>query len=159
MSSVPPPPPPPAEEIVGYFDVVGTSVWTGVNETLFFTRSRVIVARLSSAASELLVQGGLIGWALEDRLLDKTRKKLLKYSAEDILRDNKRNYVIPNFEIVSASLEKKSLGRIKVTIETKKKAHSWWVCVKQNGKVEERHVEDFVPLMQIAAGNKIVVLK
>jgi hypothetical protein len=153
-------PPPPPEDILGYFNVFRDAIWSregSAMETLFFTRNRIIVAQTASGKYSNLGFMGLVGWAVQDHNATKTQKRILAYSAEDILRDNEKNFAIANSEIVRAVLKEKSLGRIHIEIETNHKKYRWYVYMNFPGK-EDRHLEDFSGLLQIAAGNKLVII-
>ena len=113
-----------SEEVLGSIKV-GRLTHMGygsVNETVYFSPDRTVVARTSGAKGGVLF--GAIGGAIEGaRQQTEAQKKKEEYSKlplEDILKADKNNYAVPNSEIIAVEL-KKDWRVISLNIKTSKK--------------------------------------
>ena len=99
-----------------------------INETLFFTPNKVIVARTSGGPGALF---GALGVALQELERLKKEKKYLELSSEEILKSDKNNFEISNSAISKIELKKFGKGA-KIHITTDKKKHKWYVRPMKN---------------------------
>jgi hypothetical protein len=80
------------------------------NEALFFTSSRVVVAKLigGAASAGLFLGLGALGSSIaESKMRAKKLKELSQISPESILTENKKNYAVPYEEMTKCELGKK----------------------------------------------------
>lgn len=131
-----------SKEISRIIEVIRTSFLRAtIYETLFFTPSRVIVARICVTGAEPVFTdhwytliGGIILQLLtskhKERRAKERKEKYPKLPPEDILKDDKHNYAISNSEITKVELlySPRTGGKPRpreIEITTGKKKRKW----------------------------------
>lgn len=158
-----------SEEVLGIIKVVRLGMLPSVIiENLIFTSDRVIVARLSTQSytawspTDLgLLFGSVqaIGNIIQAAQAEKREKEHVKTYLESILKEDKRNYAIPNSEIEKVEL-KKSWGSYKLHITTRKKKHEWSIYLKDlKNQAKAVILEDCENVLRSAFGDKLSVKK
>lgn len=93
-----------SEEVLCVVPVIRPAFMRIINETLYFTSERTVVARTSGGKGGMLL--GAVGGLLQ---YEEARKKGEQYSQlalEDILKADKNNYAIPASEVTEIELKK-----------------------------------------------------
>ena len=125
------------EEILGIVKVLRTGFsFPAINEELFITTDRVIVARIGKGG-ELF---GAIGSAVQWFRTREKGEKLEKLPLDDILRVDKNNFAIPRAEIRKVELKKFGPRGAKINIQASKKEYKWYaggIPDKENAKLED----------------------
>jgi hypothetical protein len=124
------------EEILGIVKVVRTGFsFPSINEELFITTDRVIVARIGKGGELFGAIGSAVQWF-------RTRgkgEKLEKLPLDDILKADKNNFAIPRAEIRKVELKKFGRGA-KVNIQASKKEYKWYaggIPDKESAELED----------------------
>ncbi|MCW4052686.1 MAG: hypothetical protein NWE78_05725 [Candidatus Bathyarchaeota archaeon] len=152
-----------SEEASGLIRVLRSGFMRNINETLFITPDRVIVARTSAGKGGFLF-GGLgagIETAYTMSKAEKKTKELLEISPDSILTADKNNYAIPSSEITRIDLWKK-LGGIRIRIETSDKRTPKWVGMGTHPKTSPKKgfkIGDYENILRPVFGEKLFVKK
>jgi hypothetical protein len=97
-------------------------------EVLCFTADAVVVAR--TACYTAFPRGFIYirdYGALEYYGVKKNEEKIIELSAEEILKIDKNNFVIPNSEIKKVELRILGFARAKINVTTNEKKYEWFV--------------------------------
>lgn len=135
-----------SEEIL---TVIG--VRSNVPTALYFTSSRVIVARTASTAARIV--GYAFGWggqAAEEHGEDKKAEELSKLPPESILADNKKNYAISYTDIIQVELFKKMLSGQQIRITAGKDKYQFRLS-------KPKEVANYINILRSVFGDKLVV--
>ncbi len=91
-------------EVLGVVPVIRPAFMRIINETLYFTPERTVVARTSGGKSGMLL--GAVGGVLQYEEAKKKGERYNQLSLEDVLRADKNSYAIPTSEVTEVELKK-----------------------------------------------------
>jgi hypothetical protein len=146
-----------SEELLGV--IKAERGYPKVHEDLFFTPSKVIVARIGGGLAYLLMIVAPLPVLADmgNRIVNKD-KELRKLNIESILKADKNNYVISDADITKIELKKK-MRIITLQIETQtKKIKFYPVGIPENiaGKEVVKHgLEEYESLLRPIFGDKL----
>jgi len=126
-------------------------VWFGfrtIFEELCFTPDKVIVARTGTIYGR--------GGALTAYQAKKKAEELAESSAEEILKTNMSNFVIPTSEIKKVELRRFVRG-VRISVITNEKKYGWFA--RGIPREKSAKIEDYERILRSVFSDKLSVLK
>jgi len=138
----------------GILGVIEDAMTWNYKYNLFFTSSRILVAKIRGPSDDLsYLFGGVVAGIVADKLLkpeEKRREKLKQLSAEEILKADRSNFMIPYSEIVRVEMKHFGRGRI-MKIITNTREH------KFNLNLRRDRFDEYVDLIRSIVPDKLSV--
>ncbi len=104
-----------SEEVLCVVPVIRPAFMRIINETLYFTPERTVVARTTGGKSGMLL--GAVGGILQYEEAKKKGEQYNQLALEEILKADKNNYAIPISEVTEIELKK--FGKVaKINMKT-----------------------------------------
>ncbi len=157
-----------SEKVVGVVKVFRSATFRGmINERLYFTPARIVVARTSSDKGGYMF--GVVGAAADAvRQTREEKKKTEHYSAlplEDMIKADKHNYAIPNGQVRKIELKKQWRGAsIEIetdtkVIEGKKTKQKWVINQRLKDKPPRDDIPEYADVLRPIFGDRLTVNK